>query len=412
MHRVLIVQLARFGDLAQSKRLLLSPARDAGNEVHLCVDRSLVPLARQIYPFAVVHGLPAHRGDGDPAETFAACRTRFAALRALDFDEVYFLNFSPLSFACAALFSPEQCRGYARVNGQDMRSTLFSLAFNLMRDRRFAPVNLADLWAFLHKDPLAPEKVNPIARPAATGRVGILAAGRHARRSLPPRVLAACVQSVFRAEGGPRLLCLGAKEDQPVARRLRRELPPRIAERMEDLTGKTSLTDLSDILRGLDMLLTPDTGAMHLAAHLGIPVQAFFLSSAWCFETGPYGMGHRLWQAVRPCSPCLESAPCPHDAACCAPFSHPAFLAHLAGKFSPEWPADLMGCVSTLDDFGTTCTVVDGGNPHADAARELRAGLAACRGLPGADTGGMTRHNAAFLFREKDWMLPGNWNYA
>jgi ADP-heptose:LPS heptosyltransferase len=412
MRRVLAVQLARFGDLAQSKRLLLSPARDAGNEVHLCVDRSLVSLARLLYPFAVVHGLPAHRGDGGLEDVFAACRTCFAALRELDFAEVYFLNFSPLSFACASLFNPEQCRGYARVDGQDMRSGLFSLAFNLMRDRRVAPVNLADLWAFLHRDPVAPEKVNPIARPAATGCVGIVAAGRHARRSLPPKVLAECVQSVFRAEGGPRLLCLGAKEDQPAARRLRRELPPRIAERMEDLTGKTSLADLPDILRGLDMLLTPDTGVMHLAAHLGIPVQAFFLASAWCFETGPYGMGHRVWQAVRPCSPCLESAPCPHDTACRAPFSHPAFLAHLAGKFTPEWPTDLMGCVSTLDDFGATCTVVDGAAPCAEAARELRAGLAACRGLPGADACGMTPRNAAFLFREKDWMLPGNWNHA
>ncbi|MDR2604521.1 MAG: heptosyltransferase, partial [Desulfovibrio sp.] len=107
MRRVLVVQLARFGDAAQSKRLLLSTARDAENEVHLCVDRSLVPLARLLYPFAVVHGLPTHRGDGGPADIFAACRTCFAALRALDFAEVYFLNFSPLSFACASLFSPE-----------------------------------------------------------------------------------------------------------------------------------------------------------------------------------------------------------------------------------------------------------------------------------------------------------------
>jgi ADP-heptose:LPS heptosyltransferase len=412
MRRVLVVQLARFGDLVQSKRLLLSLARDAASEVHLCLDDSLVPLARLLYPFAVAHGLPAHRGGGRPEGVFAACRECFAVLRELDFAEVYFLNFSPLSFACAALFSPEQCRGYARIDGQNLRSTLFSLAFNLMRDRRFAPVNLADLWALLHPDPIAPEKVNPIARPAATGRIGIIVAGRHARRSLPPPVLAACVQSVFRAGGGPRLLCLGAKEDQAAARRLRRELPPRIAERMEDLTGRTSLTDLPDIVRGLDMLLSPDTGAMHLAAHLGIPVQAFFLSSAWCFETGPYGMGHRIWQAAEACSPCLESVPCPHGTACCAHFSHPAFLAHLAGKFFPDRPAGLMGCVSALDDFGALCKVVDGGNPYADATRELRSGLAACRGLPDADAGGMTLRNAAFMFREKDWMLPGNWNHA
>jgi ADP-heptose:LPS heptosyltransferase len=412
VRRVLAVQLARFGDLVQSKRLLFSLARDAGTEVHLCVDFSLLPLARLLYPFAVAHGLPAHRGGGGPEEVFASCGQCFAALRACDFSEVYFLNFSPLSFACAALFSPEQCRGYARADGQDMRSRLFSLAFNFMRDRRFAPVNLADLWAFLHPDPVAPEKVNPIARPAETGCIGIVTAGRHTRRSLPPHVLAACAQAVFRAQGGPRLLCLGAKEDQPAARRFRRELPARIAEKTEDLTGKTSLTDLPDILRGLDMLLSPDTGVMHLAAHLGVPVRAFFLSSAWCFETGPYGMGHSVWQAVEACSPCLESAPCPRGIACCAPFSHPDFPARQAGKFPPDRIPGLMDCVSGLDDFGTTCTAADGGNPYADGARELRAGLAACLGLPGADAGGMSPRNAAFLFREKDWMLPGNWNHA
>jgi ADP-heptose:LPS heptosyltransferase len=412
VRRVLAVQLARFGDLAQSKRLLLSMAGGAETEVHLCLDRSLIPLARLLYPFAVAHGLPAHRGDGRPEGVFTFCRESFAALRELDFSEVYFLNFSPMTFTCAALFDPEQCRGYARARGQDLRSGQASLAFNFMRDRRFSPVNLADLWAFFHPDPVAPEKVNPIAHPAGTGCVGIIPAGRQARRSLPPQVLAACVQSVFRALGGPRLLCLGAEEDRAAARRLKRELPMRIAEKLEDLTGKTSLTDLPDILRGLDMLLTPDTGVMHLAAHLGTPLQAFFLSSAWCFETGPYGMGHRVWQAAEACSPCLESAPCPRNVACLSPFSHPAFLAHLAGKFSPYWPEGLLGCVSALDDFGATCKVVDGGNPYADAARELRAGLAEHFGLPGAGASGMGPRNAGFLFREKDWMLPENWKHA
>lgn len=414
MRQVLVFQLARFGDIIQSKRLIGSITAESGTQVHLCVDGSLAALSRLIYPFAEVHALPAHSADNRrPERVFAEAREVFAGLRGIDFAEVYLLNYSSLSFACAALFPPERLRGYGRVNGQNLRGRRASLSFNLMRDRRFAPVNLVDFWAALHPSPLPPEAVNPIASPAGSGRVGIVMAGRDPRRSLPPPVLAACVQAVFQARQGPTLVCLGARGESRLARKLSRLLPPRTARKIEDRTGATSLTDLPDLLRSLDLLLTPDTGAMHLAAHLGIPTLAFFLSSAWCFETGPYGLGHVILQAAPDCSPCRESAACPHSLACLTPFAHKGALAWLAGAYSETWPEHLLGCVSSLDPLGATYAVVDGEDPYAAGRAELRSGLAERLGVQ--DAARRTRMSAelgAFLYAERDWMLPAHWKGA
>ncbi|MDR0339334.1 MAG: glycosyltransferase family 9 protein [Desulfovibrio sp.] len=409
MRRVLVFQLARFGDLIQTKRLLLSVLAEDGRELHLCLDESLAALARLLYPRAILHTLPAHRGARSPEAVMAAARRTFAALRALVFEDVYFLNFSPLSFACASLFDADQCRGYARVNGQDMSGRWPSISFNLMADRRFSPLNLADLWALLHPSPVAPETVNPIPRASGRQRIGVVMAGRESRRSLPPPVLANCVQAIFQARGGPEIVCIGSKSEGALARRLRRELPAQTVEKTADLTGKTALTDLPELLQSLDLLVTPDTGAMHLAAHLGTPVQAFFLSSAWCWETGPYGFGHTVWQALPPCSPCLESAPCPNKTVCLSPFAEAGFLAHLAGRRGESWPEGLIGCVSMLDDMGVTYKNVDGGDPYQDARRELRSGLSAHFGADGSVTPFMRQDLAEYLYTEKNWMLPPNW---
>ena len=411
MRDVLVFQLARFGDIVQTKRLLLSLAAEADVRVHFCVESLLAPVARMLYPFAQIHELPAHNAGRNAADVVSAARQTFALFREIPFSEVYLLNFSPLSFACAALFPPERVRGYARVNGQEMRGRTSQLAFNLLQDRRFAPLNLMDLWAHLHPRPLSPEQVNPVPKAAGERRIGVVMAGRESRRSLPTPELAACVRAVFQARGGPEIVCLGTQAERPMARRLARELPSAPAQKLRDLTGRTSLTDLPEILGGLDVLLTPDTGTMHLAAHLGVPVQAFFLSSAWCYETGPYGFGHKIWQSVTPCAPCRESEACARNLACLAPFSHPAFLAHLAGTFDAGWPDGLLGCVTMLDRLGVTCKTVDGDDPYAPARAELRNGLLSCFGESSPDVPDpfIRQELAEFLFTEKDWMLPDNW---
>lgn len=407
MARSLVVQLARFGDIIQTKRLVLSLASCPDCEVHLCVDRSLASLARIIYPFAVVHEVLAQGRDAaDEAAQLSANRETFSTLASIDFDAVYNLNYSGQNFAVAALFAPEIVRGYRWRNGQPLRDQWMELAFRWTRQRRHSPLNLVDFWAGLAPEPVSPGEVNPIALRRGGG-IGVVLAGRHSRRSLPMDVLARCVLAVSEGQslGGkrPRVTLFGSKGERPMARAFMEAADRRVLENIRDLTGRTDWSGLVDSVSELDMLLTPDTGTMHLAAHLGVPVQAFFLSSAWAWETGPYGMGHRVWQAVTDCSPCLESSPCPDDLRCLEAFRAPGFLRALAGKFDPEYPPGMVGLVSRLDSLGVTYSPVFGEDPSGGRREALRGAVSeylGCGRRPGEAV------QADSLYHERDWMLP------
>jgi len=402
MARHLVVQLARFGDLIQTKRLILSLAAEDSASVHLAVDDSLAALARATYPFAVVHALPAHAGGRAPADVLRLARGAFAALRGLDFASVYMPNFSGLAFALAALFPPERVRGYKNSGGRRLRPRWCRMAFRWAEERRIAPLNLMDYWGLLHPRPIAPALVNPKARPGGFGRVAVALAGRQARRSLPPAVMAVLLEAVFAELGGPQLLLLGSKAERPLARQVIRLLRPAVLQKTRDYSGDTGLHDLPELLAGCDCILTPDTGVMHLAAHLGVPVRAFFLSSAWCFETGPYGDGHRIWQATQDCAPCVETHPCPCDAACLAPFAQRNLWT--AASVPAEYPANLVELASGFDPLGVRYAPVRGALPEYGRHIALRAALAQHVGTAFPET--PPDWAVERLTREHDWMLP------
>jgi lipopolysaccharide heptosyltransferase II len=69
--------------------------------------------------------------------------------------------------------------------------------------------------------------------------------------------------------------------------------------------GKTSLSELISELQTCDLLLTNDTGTMHLAAALGVRTVSIFGSTEPSL-TGPVGNNHRILRHHVPCSPCFK----------------------------------------------------------------------------------------------------------
>ena len=141
MKPVLVVQLARFGDLVQTKRLVLGLIR-AGREVHLLVDASLKSLAGIVYPQVTVHTVNAHSAP-DPARLLES----LSELAAAGFGRVYNLNFAGLSMAASSLFDPDTVRGYRLESGQPQRDPWAAMAMRWTKNRRLGAVNLADFWA-------------------------------------------------------------------------------------------------------------------------------------------------------------------------------------------------------------------------------------------------------------------------
>ena len=80
-----------------------------------------------------------------------------------------------------------------------------------------------------------------------------------------------------------------------------------------DLTGRVSLPGMIEALRCVDLLVTNDTGPMHVAAALGKPVVALFGPTDPA-RTGPYGQVQFALRASQTpaCAPCLKPV-CRHS---------------------------------------------------------------------------------------------------
>ncbi len=88
----------------------------------------------------------------------------------------------------------------------------------------------------------------------------------------------------------------------------------RAGDRAFDLGGRTSLPELAGALRSCDLLVTNDTGPMHLAAALGTPMVAL-VGPADMRQTRPLGSPVRLiGRFDLPCVPCVQNE-CPRRGA-------------------------------------------------------------------------------------------------
>ncbi|HEY7411415.1 MAG TPA: lipopolysaccharide heptosyltransferase II [Vicinamibacteria bacterium] len=129
-----------------------------------------------------------------------------------------------------------------------------------------------------------------------------------AKRWLPERFAAAADQVARRA--GARTVVLGARAE--------RALGDAVASAMRtearNLCGETDLSELAGVLARLRLLLTGDSGPMHVAAALGVPLVAVFGPTDWR-ETAPVGERHRLVREPVHCAPCLLRE-CPIDHRC------------------------------------------------------------------------------------------------
>lgn len=89
------------------------------------------------------------------------------------------------------------------------------------------------------------------------------------------------------------------------------ELGRRVAEGTGGITlaGRTTVSQLAAALARASLLVTNDTGPMHVADAVGTPIVALFGPTDW-IETPPYGRRHAIVRRDLECSPCKRRV-CP-----------------------------------------------------------------------------------------------------
>lgn len=134
------------------------------------------------------------------------------------------------------------------------------------------------------------------------------------------------------------VVILGAKGEEELGH----SIAERLAARSLILSGRTTIRELMAATKRCALLLTNDTGPMHIAAAFGVPVVAVFGPTDWR-TTAPYGQEQGIVRQPVECAPCLLRE-CPIDHRCmtgvavdqvydavvklAAPNSQPSALSH------------------------------------------------------------------------------------
>jgi heptosyltransferase-2 len=129
-----------------------------------------------------------------------------------------------------------------------------------------------------------------------------------AKRWLPDRY--AAVADALANRHGARIIILGAPNDMETVR----TVAANMSSHPVILAGQTTLGQLMGLLKESDLLITNDSGPMHLAAALDVPQLAIFGSTSEV-ATGPLSNNATVIKHTVDCNPCFLRK-CPTDFHC------------------------------------------------------------------------------------------------
>jgi heptosyltransferase-2 len=169
-----------------------------------------------------------------------------------------------------------------------------------------APIRLAGRAAAAAQGRL---RMQEIAAAARVVGVSPGAAFGSAKRWLPERFAEAAI-AVARAREAA-VLVFGSKAEGDVCDAVA-ELVNAAGVPCRSLAGATALGEFIEIVAACEVMLTNDSGAMHISSAQGVPTVAVF-GATNAEATGPTGLMARVIQAQADCSPCgLRECPIDH----------------------------------------------------------------------------------------------------
>ena len=137
---------------------------------------------------------------------------------------------------------------------------------------------------------------------AGTRWIAIQPGARWPNKRWPVQNFSELVRLLAKNFPDTRFAILGNGDDKPLGEVISRAEPARCL----NLCGRISLPEMVEWLRLSELMITNDTGPMHVAAALGKPLIALF-GPTEPRRTGPYGQLENVLRIDLPCSPCMKS---------------------------------------------------------------------------------------------------------
>lgn len=336
--QVVIINITRMGDLVQTIPLLGRLTHEwPGVDIDLVTDRTfaamagLLPGIRHVFAYDFQGLINDSRAMGKDVVTLYREMSSWAKrLADAHYDRVINLTFNRRSGLLSAYLGAPDTRGVTAAD--DGASVLHNPWFNYFVDmhryRQFNRFNLVDIYALGGSGPgpyaplrlSVPDEAKGWAaqfldvrnglRPFIAVQVG----ASEAIKAWRPESFGRTMAAISRLTSVTFVLIGTPAEAEAAHDAITAFRGAEGKATVIDAVGKTDLPKLAAVLAQCQLLLTNDTGPMHVAVGVGTRVIDLSVGHVDFNETGPYGQGHWVVQPDLGCAPCGFDQVCPHHA--------------------------------------------------------------------------------------------------
>jgi ADP-heptose:LPS heptosyltransferase len=325
MKEILLVNLTRMGDLIQTTPVMEGLKRAyPGARITLLVNSEFreickdLPFVDRLLAFDKVALRKMLRGE---EHTLVECYRRIESFvdEVNDVEYDLAINFTPSgeSALLTSLFRARETRGV--TSGADgarvIKHPWQRYFMNVIPSRRYNPFHLCDMMIKAAGIPPSgkglrlsvSEEEGRKARETLARQgvgagdllIGFQLGASHDLKTWPA-VSFARLADRFASSLGARILLTGSKAEE----KLGAEFESAAASKAVNLIGKTDLRGAAALLERCALLVTNDTGPLHIATAVGTPAIDLSLGHVCFRETGPYGENHYVIEADAVCGPC------------------------------------------------------------------------------------------------------------
>lgn len=307
--KILILKPSSLGDVVQALPVArLLRLRFPGARLHWWVNADLAPLLEDDPDIARI--VPFERRHWARPESIGRGINAIRQLRSERYDWVLDLQGLARSAALAWL-----ARGRLTVGLEDWREGAPAL-FDVSVPRPSPTTHAVDWYLAVLRTlevpvdrtfdwlPIRPGAAAAVAAqsgPPDSVWIALQPGARWRNKRWPADRFAETAQRLISENPHCRIAVLGGAADRPLGAGIAAVGGSRVL----DLTGRLTLPEMVEWIRRCAVLVTNDTGPMHVAAALGRPVVGIF-GPTDPRRTGPYGQTDQILRVPMPCAPCLK----------------------------------------------------------------------------------------------------------
>ncbi|MBI5741868.1 MAG: glycosyltransferase family 9 protein [Nitrospirae bacterium] len=325
MKEILIINLTRMGDLLQTTPVMAG-LKEAYPEarITLVANSSFTEICRGIPMIdeLIVFDMKDQRIKLSQRKISLAGGFRYLEaliekINGREYDLTLNFTHSPVSALLTSMVRSREIRGITadREGHKLIKHPWMRYFFNVVPNREYNPFHLVDMYLkavgiYPRSRKLfyqAPEEDASRSAELLRGKgvadddllIGIHLGASKGDKRWPSACFAKLADLIVR-EFGAKIVLFGSPEEAALAG----EFEAGVRFETLNFVGGTNLGELSALLRRCSLLISNDTGPLHLATAVGTAVIDIFTANVHYLETGPYGEGHHVVQADLPCVPC------------------------------------------------------------------------------------------------------------